>query len=257
MNSTFTEELDQFTSEIVAHEKQSKPPPPVRTTSLPPNKHNETEVKEYIEEAFVKEDSLHLSPDIMTSETEKKDSPGILRRGDLSKPSKRTVVFKDETDKDRSSPSYEPRIDQESFTQLLPTSVAEAKAKLFGNKETESVKYTRQQFDLSKYSENTEEEKEEDVSDDLIMSIENALQTTSYMEKKQVEKKGFATEIAPPTVNPPVRNLDGQVVHYSPMTSPNDGTTLLSKNSLHMWSTGGSEIPFNSTTQDTVYRSIV
>ena len=197
------------------------------------------DVSKYLDEAFNKEDY-----EIETVSENSDKSPGILRKGDQCK-SHKTVVF-DETVKGR----YEPRVDHET----LPSTVARAKAKLFGGYEVDSFRYNRSQ--LQGYS-NVEPQ------DDLLDAIETALHQTSYMEDGNHSKGvAFSVEVGPPNVPPPARpdhtTLD-QGTAYSLETSPNEMNT-------HIESSPTRSLPHIDDTpttstftadHETMYRSIV
>ena len=221
----------------IVNKSSPKPPPPQRTTSLHGKQQNRdsevSEVSDYLEEAFLQEDDqLEL-----VSQSNGK-SPGILRKGEQSKSTKRTVAFEESVVKGR----YEPRVDHESTS----TNIAKAKAKLFGETESESFRYTRTQ--LQNYS-NVEPQ------DELLEAIESALQPTSYMEQGEQSKGGFSINIGPPDVPPPVRTAhDGS--GYTVETSPTETTNLATD-----WSNPTiDDVPTTSTftpDHDTMYRSIV
>ncbi len=216
-----------------------KPPPPQRTTSLSTHqKQPDMDVSKYLDEAFNEED-YEIK---MVSENSDK-SPGILRKGEQCK-SHKTVVF-DETVKGR----YEPRVDHESST----STVAQAKAKLFGGYEVDSFRYNRSQ--LQSYS-NVEPQ------DDLLDAIETALHQTSYMEEGNRSKGvAFSAEVGPPDVPPPARpdhTLD-QGTAYSLETSPNEMNTHI-ESSPPRSNPLIDDMPTTSTfaaDHETMYRSIV
>lgn len=265
MNS-FTDNDEQITE--AAH---LKPEPPVRSSSLSPKKTEEGEsVQAYIQEAFQHEDSHGFSspepPDDEENERNKRvykeTSPGILRRGESSSKvtGKRTVMFQDELEEDRTSPSYEPRIDKEGFVtdDGLPLSVSEAKMKLFGNQETEVAFYHRKKLQHN--------EEPPIQSDDLVQSIESALERTSYMEtppppneETLPEKKGFVAIVdnEDSSTSPPARYSSPEVIeNHSPQTLDSHQEN----NQPISWADASPPpIPttFGNASQNTVYRSLV
>lgn len=190
-----------------------RPTPPKRVSSLSPKverKDNqspqENEVKNYLEEAFQKEDQRELSSPETPEESEevkqRKVSTGILRQHDsVERDKKRTVMFQDELEKRRDSPSYEPRIDKEDD---VPLSVMEAKKKL--NQETQVAKFRKNEITKSKGAESVKEN-EDEITDELVKSIEHVLESTSYMETPPETRKSFVAIVggdetdyeAPPT----------------------------------------------------------
>ena len=258
-----------------------KPLPPVRTSSLAVKGDSKEDpnssVQSYLDEAFKEEDNrdcLSEEEEHVTMETKTKPegvSPGILRKeggvgGGGGGGGKRNVAFQDGK---RNGPSYEPRIDRED----RPLSVLEAKKKLFGDAETKVALYRR--------SYTQEEEKKEDDkaglspddsvadhADDLLRSIENALESTSYMEERphndkrrtpppvpgQAEqRKSFTvmvgeeerSPIPPPSLPPPVR-------HTSSLEEEKNKDTATEPQSLN-----GIAETSGSTEQNPVYRSLV
>ena len=232
----------------VASKSPPKPHPPTRTTSLNPS--IDTEISDYLDEAFNEEDD-HIELISQTSGSGGSGkSPGILRKGEPSKnncTTKRNVVFDEHVRGGR----YEPMVDHES---LPPSTVAAAKAKLFGGEESESFRYNRLQ--LQSYS-NVE------PREDLLEAIESALQPTSYMEEGKQIKEGFSVDVGPPSVPPPVRSPEG-VIHnestaYSLDTSPDDLKCLIESSPPRSNPTID-DTPTTSTfitDHETMYRSIV
>ena len=188
-------------------------------------------MSDYLDEAFLQEDD---QIELVSQPGGK--SPGILRKGEQPKSTKRTVVFDESNVRGR----YEPRVDHESSA----SAIAKAKAKLFGETESSSFRYTRNQ--LQNYS-NIEPQ------DELMEAIETALKPTSYMEGKQ-SKVGFSVDIGPPSVPLPIRTHDGS--GYTVETSPTETTNLITD-----WSNPTVDDPPTTSTfapdQDTMYRSIV
>ena len=209
------EELNQIASELSLDEGgpgKSKPPIPARTSSLHPqeeDEHKSTIVKqtsavhEYLDEAFEDQDNRLLDGEksasmevlVDTPMTERESvpggagsgSPGILRKGGKTG-KKGQVGFQDSTQ------TYEPRIDQES----LPVSVADAKEKLFGERDAKRFKRPLIQAQQLNTNNNNGDEMKPSLeektpplptlstADGLLQSIESALQTTSYMEHQNL-----------------------------------------------------------------------
>ena len=206
------DELNQIATELSLNENsppKPKPPTPARTSSLhheEPASKQSSEVGDYLDEAFNHQDnddafngerseSMEVLLDSSHAERtgiqgkEDEGSPGILRKGKERTGERGQVTFQDTTQ------TYEPRIDQE----FIPTSVAAAKMKLFGEKDatrfSRSVVQNRNQAlntnnnngDQSNASvENSPTLPTLSNADDLLHSIESALQTTSYMEHQKL-----------------------------------------------------------------------
>ena len=275
----------ELQSKIASGDVQNpKPLPPLRTSSLATKEASKADVKSYLDEAFQEEDSKDYQSEDEEHTTMKTKThhegipPSILKKGD----GKRNVGFKDTK---RNTPSYEPRIDRED----RPLSVIEAKKKLFGDKETKVALYRRS------YSQ--DEEKKEDIgnetsvvesspsgsqglddqTDDLLRSIENALESTSYMEEKpagdkrrtpppvpnQTEgRKSFSvmvgedksSPIPPPSLPPPVRHtasLEEENNEEAALTEPPQPNGV-----PQTWSATATNGNLNPD-QNPVYRSLV
>lgn len=267
-----------------------KPLPPLRTSSLATkdpktSSEGDTSVKSYLDEAFQEEDSMEYQYEeeehtAVKTKTHPEGMPqGILKKGHDGK---RNFGFKDNK---RNTPSYEPRIDRED----RPLSVIEAKKKLYGDKETKVALYRR--------SFSQDEDKKEDVgnetsvaqsspggsqgvndqTDELLRSIENALESTSYMEEKpagdkrrtpppvpnQAEgRKSFSvmvgeeksSPIPPPSLPPPVR-------HTASLEEENNKAAALTEQAQpngvsQNWSASATNGNLNPD-QNPVYRSLV
>ena len=203
------DELNQIASELNVKENgaaKAKPPTPARVSSLsaekPPSKPS-SEVGDYLDEAFERQDinealegerseSMEVLVDAPSAANGKTDSsPGILRRGKERTGERGQVTFQD------SSQAYEPRIDQEA----VPTSVADAKLKLFGEKDatrfSKTMMHHHQNQALNTNNNNGDQTASESTTslpamsnaEDLLHSIESALQTTSYMEHQKLTEE--------------------------------------------------------------------
>ena len=198
------DELNQIASELSVKENttpKAKPPTPARVSSLSQadksSSNTSSEVGDYLDEAFERQDILEEerseSMEVLVDTGKTETSPGILRKGKERTGERGQVTFQDTT-----SQAYEPRIDQEA----VPTSVADAKLKLFGEKDASRFSKTviqNQNRALNTNNNNGDQSTQPTPStsslptlsnaEDLLHSIENALQTTSYMEHQKLSEE--------------------------------------------------------------------
>lgn len=183
-------ELTEITSKLSVDQSKPKPNLPTRTTSLTNGTVETVEkvstVNDYLDEAFNDEDSIGIDDKERSGSMEVLvDTPLINKPKKLTKPAR--------SKSQDGSQTYEPRIDQE----FVPTSVAEAKLKLFGQKEKDTARFSKTLIQNQTQRLNTNNNNGDEgfsplptlsTTDDLLHSIEDALQTTSYMEQQSIAK---------------------------------------------------------------------
>jgi hypothetical protein len=214
----FSNALDEMSINIntttTTTSHKPKPLPPLRTTSLSPKKerkdydglNDNDSVHNYMDEAFRQEDDNQLSPT-----SPEGDEEGVFEKENIVPETKENTAHITGK-KQGSNQSYEPRIDKEGSVDKSSISVVQAKARLFGGQVPSKVTH------VNKSSTSDESDTPQKVepaimqSDDLIQSIELALESTSYMETvphhPENTKKGFTTivgEEPPPIIAPPTR----------------------------------------------------
>lgn len=201
------------------------------------------ELNMYLDEAFNHEDMQQLPSNGDHGNKENEGlSMGILRKRETKPPpGKRNVMFKE----DGKSQSYEPRIDQESS---IPTSVREAKMKLFGGSVVEeTAKYRRNSNEAKRLS----GERIKSPADELLESIETALQPTNYMESPSPppvpDVPPSSGRRAPPKApEKSVTPVPKETPPTSPPTNPSDDGMREQPDLEH-----------DPNTQTTMYRSVV
>ena len=247
-----TDEVDgsgQVTSHVTGSQSignrspqnKTKPPPPVRTSSLAPKtpQEVEAELNKYLDEAFNQEDMQLAGSD--DHRDNRDPSPGILRRGEVKSMGKRSVVFKEESD----SQSYEPRIDQESSA---PSFVRDAKMKLFGSGGAEgNARYRRNSAEVKRLS----DEPVKSPADELLESIETALQPTNYMESPP---PSAANALPPSASRAPPMALEKKSIVVVPSPKETQSVFLPTNDGPP---SDGSQSQDDSDMQSIMYRSVV